>query len=377
MRINTSFLGGVAAAAVLLALSGCDPNKGGGAPAAGPGAPAPSASSAAAPATSLPFEKPRKSDGAITVKVITNGNAPFWDAMGTGFDAGKKEAGIAGDWTAPRGTDNNSQKDTFEQAVAANMDGIAVSVIDAAAFAPVIDGAIAKGIPVLTFDSDAPVSKRLAYIGTNNFDAGVTAGRQAVKLFPHGGSLVAFVGNMSADNAKQRYQGFLDAVKGHNITMLQDPFEDNKDNKDSGLAHRNVADAITKYGSKVNGLLGLYSYDGPAIVDEVKKAGMIGKIKILCFDGEQRTLEFLDQGLVDVTVVQKPYEFGRLSALLLTAINRKGLTAGLQELKPLIEKDGMKLDMGQHKIDTGVVVITRANAKQFIQDLHAKGLKST
>jgi ribose transport system substrate-binding protein len=323
------------------------------------------------------FNKPRKAEGDITVKVITNGNSPFWDSMGEGLKVGVKEAGAdpKSGWTFPTQTDNNSQKNTFEQAVAANVDGIAVSPIQADAFAPVIDAAIDKGLPVITFDSDSPTSKRLAYIGTNNYDAGKKAGEAAVKLFPNGASLVAFVGNMTADNAKQRYNGFLDAVKGHNITMLQDPYEDEKDAV--GRAHANVADSITKYGSKLNGLLGLYSYNGPAIVDEVQKAGLIGKIKIICFDGEPRTLENLGKKLVDVTVVQKPYEFGRLSARLLTLINRKGLDAALKELQPELEKNGMKLDMDKHIIDTGVQVVTPENAAPFLKELKDKGLKST
>ncbi|HEV2471898.1 MAG TPA: substrate-binding domain-containing protein, partial [Chthonomonadales bacterium] len=142
-----------------------------------------------------------------------------------------------------------------------------------------------------------------------------------------------------------------------------------------GKAHSNTADAITKYRDKLNGLVGLYSYNGPAIVDEVKKAGLLGKVKIICFDGEQRTLDDLKQGLVDMTVVQKPYEFGRLSAELLYLINRKGLAEAFKEMDPEIKKLGMTRD--GDKIDTGVQVITPANAAPFLKDLAAKGLKST
>jgi ribose transport system substrate-binding protein len=313
----------------------------------------------------------------VLIKLITNGSDPFWDSMGMGLKAGIKEADAdpASNWSPPQQVDNSSQKAVFEQQVTANADGIGVSPVQADAFAPVIDAAIDKGIPVITFDSDSPTSKRLAYIGTNNYEAGKVAGQEAVKLFPNGGSFVAFVGNMSADNAKQRYQGFMDAVKDHKITMLQEPFEDNKDQV--GAAHRNVADAITKYGDKINGFLGLYAYNGPAIVDEVQKANIRSKVKIVCFDGVQRTLDNLGKGLVDVTVVQKPYEFGRVSAKLLTLINRKGFDAAMKELQPELEKEGMKVDLEKHIIDTGVTVVTPQNAADFIKDLHAKGLKST
>jgi ribose transport system substrate-binding protein len=378
MRKRISLCGGVILLALAAALTGCDPNKGGEKPAdtgTVTNTPAASAPAATAARAAEAFNKPRKADGSILIKVITNGNSPFWDSMGEGLKVGIKEIGAdpQSGWSAPQQTDNNSQKAVFEQALAAGVDGVAVSPIQADAFAPVIDAAVEKGIPVITFDSDAPNSKRLAYIGTNNLDAGRKAGEAAIKLFPNGGSLVAFVGNMTADNAKQRYQGFLDAVKGHHITMLQDPYEDDKDA--TGRAHANVADAITKYGSKIDGFLGLYSYNGPAIVTEVQKAGLVHKVKILCFDGEPKTLENLGKGLVDVTVVQKPYEFGRLSARLLYLINRKGLDAALKEMDPELDRNGMK--RSGNNIDTGVEVVTPANAPAFLKELQDKGLKST
>lgn len=382
MTKRLPLFGGLTVLTLAIALTGCDPNKNGASNSAPPSSGQPGTSSAGT-TPSQPtnaaeaFNKPRKTAGPVLIKVITNGSDPFWDSMGIGLQAGVKEvqADSKSNWIPPQGTDNSSQKTVFVQQESAGADGIAVSPIQAEAFKPVIDEAIDKGIPVVTFDSDAPTSKRLAYIGTDNYQAGKVAGEEAVKLFPNGGNFVAFVGNMTADNAKQRYQGFVDATKDHKIVMLQDPFEDDKDQV--GRAHRNVADAINKYGDKINGFLGLYAYNGPAIVDEVQKAGIRNKVKIVCFDGVQRTLENLSKGLVDITVVQKPYEFGRVSALLLNGINLKGFDAAMKELQPVLEKEGMKVDMEKHIIDTGVTVITPKNAAEFIKALHDKGLKST
>jgi len=323
--------------------------------------------------TSVDFDKPRKPTGDIKIKLITNGISPFWDAMGKGLEAMKAELGIDATWQAPQQADNNAQKRVFEDAVAAGCDGIGVSPIQADAFAPVINAAVDKGIPVVTFDSDSEKSKRLLYIGTNNYEAGRVAGEEAKKLFPNGGNLVAFVGNMSAQNARDRYRGFLDAIKGTKIVMLKDPYEDDKDVV--GRARRNVADAIVRYGDKLNGLVGLYSYNGPAIVDEVMKQNLRSKVKIICFDGEPKTLKNLEAGLVDVTVVQKPYEFGRIATKALYLINRKGLKAALDELTPELTAKGMRVQ--GHVIDTGVDVITPQNAAGFLKALREKGLEST
>jgi ribose transport system substrate-binding protein len=340
---------------------------------AAPGGPASPAAGTAAGA----FEKPRKADGTIAVEIITNNASNFWIAMEKGMEAGKAELGA--DCQAKRLTPpgaqptNNDQKATFEQAVAANADGIAVSPIEADAFAPVIDSAIDKGIPVITFDSDAAKSKRLAYIGTNNYEAGKKAGEAAVKLLPQGGKFVAFVGNMSAQNARDRYQGFVDATKDHHIEMLQEPFQDKADK--TGAAIRNVNDAITKYGDKINGFLGIWSYNGPAIVKAVQQAGIRNKVKIVCFDGDPETLKNLQTKMIDATVVQKPYEFGRLSTKLLYLINHKGYSAAMDELKPELDKLGMTVT-GQI-IDTGVEVVTPENAGPFLEKLKKLGLETT
>jgi ribose transport system substrate-binding protein len=340
--------------------------------------PSPSSTGGSAPAIGAAFEKPRKAEGPIDLRIITNNASSFWTAMEKGMDVGKQEVGCEAKRLTPPGAQptNNDQKTTFEQAVASGVDGIAVSPIEASAFAPVIDSAIDKGIPVITFDSDSEKSKRLAYLGTNNYEAGRKAGEEAVRLLPNGGKFVAFVGMMSAQNARDRYQGFLDAVKGHNIEPLQEPFQDKADK--SGAAIRNVADAITRYGDKINLFLGIWSYNGPAIVKAVQQAGIRDKnqVKIVCFDGDPETLRNLQAGLVDATVVQKPYEFGRLSVHLLYLINRKGLTAALQEIKPELDKLGMKLEPG-NKIDTGVEVVTPQNCGPFLEKLKKLGLETT
>lgn len=322
------------------------------------------------------FDKPRKPDGPISIRIITNNSSSFWTAMEKGMEDGKKEAGCEAQKVVPSGATptHNDQKAAFEQQVAANVDGIAVTPIEPDAFAPVIDSAIDKGIPVVTFDSDSAKSKRLAYIGTNNYEAGKKAGEQAVKLLPSGGKFVAFVGNMSAQNARDRYQGFLDAVKGHNIEPLQEPFQDKADK--TGAAYRNVADAITKYGDKINLFLGIWSYNGPAIIDEVGKAKLNGKVKIVAFDGDPKTLDALKNGTVDAAVVQKPYEFGRLCTKLLTLINRKGFKAAMDEMKPEFDKLGMTVK--DNIVDTGVEVITPGpSATEFLKKLKEKGLETT
>ena len=362
---RSTVLGGLAVVGLTFALVGCDPNKEKSADGGTPPAPAPKTADTSSPAA-----------GAGTYKIITNGISPFWDSMGKGLEAAKAEIKVNGDWQGPNPAAHNEQVKLFRDAMAAKLDGIAVSAIEADALASTIDEAVGKGIPVITFDSDSPKSKRLAYIGTNNFEAGKTAGKETIKLFPNGGKLIAFVGNMSAQNARDRYNGFKDALKGSGVEFIAEPFEDNKD---KGKARKNVEDALTRYqGQGLTGLVGLYSYNGPAIVSAVESQGLRAKMKIICFDGEPETLKNLEKGLVDVTVVQKPYEFGHLSIKLLDLIKKdKYIDKALTDMKPELDSLHMTLDAKNHIIDTGVTVVTPQNAPAFLKDLKDKGLEST
>ncbi len=324
-------------------------------------------------APSVGFEKPRKADGTLLIHMITNNSASFWAAAEKGMDVGKEESKVDAKRLTPatQQPTHSDQKKVFEQALAASSDGIAITPIDPEAFVPLINDALAKGTPVITFDSDSKTSKRLCYLGTNNFEAGKAAGEAALKACPSGGKFVAFVGNMSTANARERYEGFVAATKGK-IEMLQEPFQDKAD---PNAAIRNAKDAITKYGDKIDGMLGIYAYNAPACLKAVEDAKMFGKIKIIAFDGAPETLAALQNKKIDAAIVQKPYEFGRLSVKLLTLINRKGYEGAMADLKPELEKMGMKVD--GKIIDTGVTTVTPENIAPFMENLKKLGLETT
>jgi ribose transport system substrate-binding protein len=330
------------------------------APAGGSGGEATATASSAA----AMFETPRKPEGEVLIQIVTNGISPFWDPMAAGMKKAAEELGCKAEWSGPPNSEVGAQKQMVESALAKGADGIAISCIEPDASNPIVDAVLDKNVPIITFDSDAPKSRRLVYIGTNNFNAGKAAGEAAIKLLPNGGKFVGFVGNISAANARERRDGFVEATKGHNIELI----EVIDDNKDPARARRNVEDAITKYGDQIQGLLGLYSYNGPAIVNAVMgQKGLREKYKIVAFDAEPVTLKELEKGNIDATVVQKPYDFGYLSTKLLYLINTRGFSAAKEEMK--IPEDGI--------VDTGVKVITPANIADYKKELAEIGIASS
>ncbi|MGQ9486326.1 MAG: sugar-binding protein [Armatimonadota bacterium] len=305
----------------------------------------------------------------VRIVLITNGNSPFWDPMEVGMKKAAQDLGCEAISRRPTTDSPALQRQIIEEYMAQKVDGIGISVIESDTIGPVIDELMNSGIKVITFDSDAANSKRIAYIGTNNFEAGKAAGEAAKKLLPEGGKVFGFVGNQNAPNARERIAGFKEATKGTNIVLV-DVFDDNKD---PAKARANVENVLQAH-KDVKMLLGLFSYDGPQIAAAVKEAGVRDKVKILCFDAEPETINHLKRGEIDATIVQKPYEFGYRSVQLLYKIITLGDVD--KALKEFEVESGFKVAPG-NVIDTGVEVITPQNIHDYLKRLEELGIKSS
>ena len=231
------------------------------------------------------------------------------------------------------------QQHILNDMVAAGVDGIAVSPIDAANQTEFLNK-IADQTLLVCHDSDAPASKRVCYIGTDNTAAGVEAGKLIKEALPNGGNIVLFVGSLDAQNAKERKAGIEKELAGSNIKIL----DTRTDGTDNMKARRNAEDTLVK-NPDVACLVGLWSYNGPAILNAVRSAGQAGKVKIVCFDENAETLEGVESGDIYGTVVQQPYEFGKQAITRMAKYLRgdKDALAGGKQIIPTrsIKKDNV------------------------------------
>ena len=274
---------------------------------------------------------------------ITNNSSEFWKIAEKGVQKANAELGINAEVKLPETGKPEQQKKFIEDLISQGYHGFAISLISPADQARDIDKAAAK-LNVITHDSDGPQSKRLAYIGTNNYEAGKVLGGELKKLLPNGGKIAAFVGTLSADNASQRLKGVKDALVGTKLEVAMTK----EDNKDMTKARTNVEDVINA-NPEVVAFIGLWSYNTPSIVAAVKATGKADKLIVAGFDEEDGTLQGIEDGIVKATVVQKPFEFGYRSIKLLYELSTKGASA--LPANPII--------------DTGVEVVNKDNVAAF------------
>jgi ribose transport system substrate-binding protein len=277
---------------------------------------------------------------------VTNNASEFWKIAAAGIRKYEKEGKVQVDVKMPPNGTTEEQNQLLENLSSQGYAGIAVSAIAPADQVPVLDRVAARS-HLITFDSDAPSSKRLLYIGTNNYEAGKVLGGEIVKLLPNGGKIAIFVGSLSADNAAQRLAGIVAGTAGKNIDIV----DKREDNTDRAKARSNVEDIINAH-SDLSLVAGLWSYNGPAIAAAIEALGKKGKVLAAVFDEEEGTLRAVANGTINVTVVQKPFDFGYLSSQWLHR-----LATGGEEAKRAIPESRM--------LDTGVEVITQANAAEF------------
>src|SRR5689334_1041469 len=187
---------------------------------------------------------------------------------------------------------------------AAGVAGIMVSSVDPKNQTEGLDK-IASQTLLLTTDSDAPKSKRVAYIGSSNTALGKDAGNLMLKALPDGGKCIGFVGLLGADNARERIEGVKEVIKGSKVELI----DVRGDEIDQTRAKRNVEDALAAT-PDVACLVGFYSYNTPRIYEVLKEAGKLGQIKVIGFDEDPITLGGVKEGSIVGTVVQQPFEWG-------------------------------------------------------------------
>lgn len=241
--------------------------------------------------------------GAIELGFVTNNTSDFWAIAASGVKKAEQDFNVKVEIKMPN--ESNLQETIIESLISKKVSGIAISPKDSKNQIGLLNKVRDAGINLICFDSDAPDSKRMAFVGTNNVLAGVAAGELILEALPQGGKIMLFVGSMDAQNAKERRQGVEQALKGSKVEVL----DVRTDNEDRARAKQNVEDTLNKY-PDVACLVGLWSYNAPQILQAVKDAKKEGKVKIVAFDEEGPTLQGVKDGHIYGTVVQQPYEFG-------------------------------------------------------------------
>jgi ribose transport system substrate-binding protein len=236
------------------------------------------------------------------ILVAANVGLPYWQEAQAGLTDIAKTAGVKAELVGPASFSPTEELEAFKQAVAQKPSGILVSVTDPKAFKEPIDSALMAGIPVICLDADAPDSRRVLFIGTDNFRAGQESGKRMADLLGGQGHIVV-IGLGGQLNTEERARGVDDVLKKYPGIKIAQTI----DGKGDPRVTFDAISSLLQKKEKFEGIIGLEATGGGGAADALHRLDMTEKIKIVAFDKDPQTLEGIERKWITATVVQKPY----------------------------------------------------------------------
>jgi simple sugar transport system substrate-binding protein len=282
-------------------------------------------SSSSASSTSDVFGSTPNYKFVIVNHVTTN---PFFTPTQYGAADACKLLGCSYQWTGSESSNVSQMVSALNTAVTGGADGIAVSLIDLHAFNAPVEAALKAGIPVVAYNADAPTNKRLSYIGQNLEKAGELLGERIVADVGSG-DVALFIATPGAANLQPRLEGALKAIKASGKPITPHTVA-------TGAAVPAELSTIDAYWVGHPTTKGMYSFDGgstESLAKVMQKYGLPAKgIKAGGFDLTEETQKLLQEGNIEFTIDQQPYQQGFLPILQLFFWRASGSLSGPAEV---------------------------------------------
>jgi ribose transport system substrate-binding protein len=288
--------------------------------------------------------------------VATNIKLPYWQAAGAGFRAAALQLGVKADFVGPDTYDPKGQGEEFRRILAKKPSGILVSPADPELMKAEIDQAIAQGVPVITIDSDAPASKRLLFIGTNNYQAGMMGARVAAAKLKGKGTVLVYTmpGQVNLD---ERLRGYREVFSGFPQIKILEVINVKGDPR---IAFDRTTQLVESKKPLPDAFVCLEATACEEVAEVLDRNRIAEKV-IVAMDTDQGTLEGIQKGRIVATIAQKPYTMAFV---------------GLKWLDDLHHHKPVPLDApwGQNTlapipslVDTGATLIDQSNVRSFVQ----------
>ncbi|WP_130858885.1 sugar-binding protein [Gracilibacillus phocaeensis] len=271
------------------------------------------------------FIQAQQADQEITEKSATTEQMPayhfvligeemdhdYWKLVGEGAQDTEEKYDVAIEYNGPRRSNPDEQLKLLDMAIKSKVDGIIVQALNDD-FLPVIDKAVEQGIPVITIDTDAPESRRSAYIGTDNYQAGRQAGEQLLNDLSPDEKVGIITGSFTNDHHKLRVEGFRDVVEEEGVDIVAIEESNISRTTAEGKAYSMLRDH-----PEITALYGTSALDGIGMVAAIESLDIQDDLYVMAFDTLEENLQLLAQEKIDVLVQQQFYNIGYTSVELM------------------------------------------------------------
>lgn len=288
--------------------------------------------------------------------IATNVTLPYWQTVANGFNKAAALYKVTAKVVGPQSYDPVGELDALQQAVRAKPAGILISVSDVSTLQREIDLAVQSGIPVITVDSDAFITRRLYFIGTNNVEAGRLGGSRLVEKLGSKGNVAVFT-IPGQPNTEERLKGLKEAM-GYQPGIKIVDIVDSKG--DASTAFDKAQNLLALSGSKkIDAFVCLEAVGGKSVADAIKRANLHDR-ELIAWDADPGTLDAIKDGTIDATIAQKPYTMGYFGVKLLYEVYHAP--------PPQLNKDFRSDFYSPYPvfIDTGTTLVDRGNVDLYL-----------
>ena len=257
------------------------------------------------------------------LKFIAGGTSSFWQKTIGGARAAASEHNAELVVFSPE-NGSEGQLNELQDINAGEIDGLAISPLNPTALTERLSN-LAKEVKIVTYDSDAPDSDRLCYIGTNNHSAGRLCARLVKQALPEGGKVVVLFANFDKDNALHRHEGFVEelAYVPNSTDAVASKYEilaTLQDNINTSRCAENIKQAL-KDNEDIDCFVGMFGYHGGVLLNTLNSVDHPDGLKLVVFDDDEKVLQGISDGTVYGTIVQDPYKYGYEAVRMLTTLH--------------------------------------------------------
>jgi ribose transport system substrate-binding protein len=307
----------------------------------------------------LPLSSCGKPDHDVTEKyylVCSNVKIPYWQVAAAGLNHAAFQLKVKAEVVGPETYDPKAQQQEFQRIARLNPTGILISPADAELMRSDIDNAISQGIPVITMDSDSPSSKRLLYIGTNNYQAGVMGGKKLVERLKGKGNVIVFT-MPEQSNLKERLNGYQAALADHSQAKITEIVDIKGD---PGVAFDKTMDVVEHGADKVDAFVCLEANAGKDVAEVLRRKEIKNKT-VIAMDTDQDTLKGVQEGIIAATIAQKPFTMAYYGLIILDDLYHHKL--------PSLTKNWVQdpFSLLPTFVDTGATLVDQSNVGEFIK----------
>ena len=287
-----------------------------------------------------------------------NVKIPYWQTAGNGLVRSASQLRVQAELVGPDTYDAPAEQQELRRLIGLQQKpaGILISPADPAIMKADIDAAIAAGIPVITVDSDSPSSKRLLFIGTNNYQAGIMGGRVAAQQLKGKGNVVVFTMPGQA-NLAERLNGYKFAFSEHPGIKIAEVVDIKGDPR---IAFDTTTEILEKKRDKVDAFVCLEALAGKEVADVLDRSKVSGKL-VMAMDADEGTLNWIQKGLIAATIAQKPFTMAYYGVKMLDELHH--------HRPPSLDVNWAQDPFSPLPtfVDTGATLVTKENVAEFLK----------